>query len=251
MRTKSYGKQNKTDKKKWYKTKYMLKKRTVHVCNSLICIVWMDNWRTNRASQTCSQRHKAAAGVMVNSGFIHTARLQRKQSKKRGKSNGSVLEVGTNNGNWRSRESVCSGVQMRQNWREKFALLNSVELQFCFCIVRRGWVTSKMLPLTRSRLQQHCASHGFPTAVKHERTLESLFLFSSLAFLSFACFGVCTALWSRSTEAVVETVTLQSGKPWNKVDLGYVWSGRAWDAAGIYLFSINLFVIFPPWSREH
>lgn len=144
---------------------------------------------------------------------------------------------------------------MRQNWREKFALLNSVELQFCFCIVRRGWVTSKMLPLTRSRLQQHCASHGFPsavkdasdgfpTAVKDERTLESLFLFSSLVFLSFACFGVCTALWSRSTEAVVETVTLQSGKPWNKVDLGYVWSGRAWDAAGIYLFSINLFVIF-------
>lgn len=34
------------------------------------------------------------------------------------------------------------------------------------------------------------------------------------------------------------------GSPENRVDLGYVWSGRAWDAAGIYLFSINLFVIF-------
>lgn len=34
------------------------------------------------------------------------------------------------------------------------------------------------------------------------------------------------------------------GSPENKVDLEYVWSGRAWDAAGIYLFSINLFVIF-------
>lgn len=102
----------------------------------------------------------------------------------------------------------------------KFALLNSVKLQFCFCIVRRGWATSKMLPLTRSRLQQHCASHGFPTAVKDARTLESLFLFSSLAFLSFACFGVCTALWSHSTEAVVETVTVQTGKPWEQGWLG-------------------------------
>lgn len=84
-------------------------------------------------------------------------------------------------------------------------------------------------------------------------------LFSTAWFFNVHFFGVCTAFSNDTADAIMKTVTLQSWKDLRiKADCGCVWSGRVWCAAGVYLFFINLFVIFLhdlwniyfPWSKR-